>query len=117
MFVFRIAVSLRIPSLEEKSLVKITIQVTTTLPALALLQRRHLLFFYMSEVSLREFREYYVTMVLKCVTNLVMFCAHVSRDQRPNRQPCSAEVLFTRSAASNATLCTMDRRTEPWKQG
>ena len=71
----------------------------------------------MSDVSLREFREYYVTTALKWVTNLFVFCAHVSRDQRTNPLPCSAEVLFTRSVALIAISYTMDRLTEPWKQG
>ena len=93
------------------------IQIPTTLPALVPLQRQHLSFFRMLEASLREFREYYATMVLKCVTNLAMFCARVSRDQRTNPLLCSAEVLFTKSAASIATSCTMDKLTEPWKQG
>ena len=57
------------------------------------------------------------TMVLKWVTNAAMFCARVSRDQRTNLLLCSAEVLFTRSAALIATSCVMDRLTEPWKQG
>ena len=89
----------------------------TTLQALAHRQRQRLLFFRMSKASLREFREYYVTTALKWVTNLPMFCARVSRDQRTNVLPCSAEVVFTRSAALIATSCTMDKRTEPWKQG
>ena len=74
-------------------------------------------FFRMSKASLREFREYYETTALKWATNLSMFCARVSRGQRTNLLPCSAEVLFTRSAALIATSCTMDKRTEPWKQG
>ena len=41
----------------------------------------------------------------------------VSRGQRTNLLPCSAEVLFTRSAALIATSCIMDKRTEPWEQG
>ena len=62
-------------------------------------------------------REFYETTALKWVTNLSMFCARVSRGQRTNPLPCSAEVLFTRSAALIATSCTMDKRTERWKQG
>ena len=88
------------------------IQVPTTLPGLAQI----LVSFRMSEASLREFREYYLTTVLKWVTNLSIFCALVFRDQRRNRVPCSAEVLFIRSATLIATSCTMDRLTEPWKQ-
>ena len=41
-----------------------------SLPALAYRQRQILLSFRTSEVSLREFREYYVTTALKWVTNL-----------------------------------------------
>ena len=74
--------------------------IPTTLPAPAHLQRQHLLFFRMLKAFLREFREYYATMMLKWVSNLAMFCARVSRDQRTNLLLCSAEVLFTRSAAS-----------------
>ena len=62
----------------------------------------------MLKASLREFREYYATIVLKWVTNLAMFCASVSRDQRTNLLLCSAEVLFTRSAELIATPCIME---------
>ena len=75
------------------------------------------LFSRMSEASLREFREYYVTTALKWVTNLSMFCVQVSRDQRTNPLPCSVEVLFTGWPALIAISYTMDRLTEPWKQG
>ena len=79
---------------------------------------RHLLLFSpMWEASLRECCEYFVTTALKWVTNLPMFCAHVSRDQRTNLLPCSAEVLFTRLAALITILYAMDRLIEPWKQG
>ena len=71
----------------------------------------------MSEASLRKFREYYVTTALKWVTNLSMFCVHVSRDQRTNPLPCSVEVLFTGWPALIAISYTKDRLTEPWKQG
>ena len=62
----------------------------------------------MLKAFLREFREYYATMMLKWVTNLAMFCARVSRDQRTNLLLCSAEVLFTRSAALIATSCIIE---------
>ena len=71
----------------------------------------------MSEASLREFREYYVKTALKWVTNLSVIRARVSQDQRTNSLPCSAEVLFTSSVALIAISYTMDRLTEPWKQG
>ena len=91
------------------------IRVPTVLPAPARRQRHLSLFSRMSEASLRKFREYYVTTTLKWVTNLSMFCVHVSRGQRTNPPPCSAEVLFTGSPALIAISCTMDRLTEPWK--
>ena len=93
------------------------IRVPTTLPAPTHRQRHLLLFSLMSEASLREFREYYVTTALKWVINLFVFCARVSQDQRTNHLPCSAEVLFTKSVAWIAISYTMDRLTEPCKQG
>ena len=81
------------------TILSVAIHVPTTLQALAHRQRQRLLFFRMSRRSLKEFREYYETTALKWVTNLSMFCARVSRGQRTNLLPCSAEVLFTRSAA------------------
>ena len=82
-------------------------------------QRHLLLFSRMSKASLRKFREYYVTTAFKWVTNLSVFCARVSQDQRTNPLPFSAEVLFTRSAALQLITISyiMDRLTEPWKQG
>ena len=71
---------------------------------------------YVRGVSER-IREYYVTTALTWVTNLSVFCARVSQDQRTNHLPCSAEVLFTKSVAWIAISYTMDRLPEPCKQG